>query len=137
MTKLAILIKSGDFLDLTTMAMVASGCVAADIEVVIFAMGDAVAAFRKDTLGKDMKMETHFSEVSEKVMAGIESGKVNTWWALLSDLKEFGDISVHVCSMIVDAMELKKEDFAEIVDGIAGVAFFAGAIEDADQVMTI
>ncbi len=137
MTKLAILIKSADFLDLTTMAMVASGCVAADIEVVIFAMGDAVGAFRKDTLGKDMKMDTHFTEVADKVMAGIDSGKVNPWWELLADLKEFGEISVHVCSMIVDALELQKEDFADIVDGIAGVAYFAGAIEDADQVMTI
>ena len=137
MTILTILIKSGTYNDFTTLALVTSGAIAVDFEVRIFAMNDAVWALRKDVIGHDTMIHSHFPEFSEKLAEASNVGKLVPWWSLLEDLKDFGELTINVCALVADITGLEKEDFAPIVDGIAGVAHFAADVDDSDFVISI
>ena len=137
MTVLTILIKSGTYNDMTTLALITSGAIAMDFEVRIFAMNDAVWAMRKDVIGQDTMIHSHFPEFSGKLADALNSGKLTPWWGLLEDLKDFGDLTINVCALVADVVGLEKEDFADIVDGIAGVAQFAADVDDSDFVLSI
>ena len=134
---LSILIKSGTYNDMMTLALLASGAVASDFEVRIFAMDDAVWALRKEVIGSDNVLHSHFPEYSEKLAESLNSGKVMPWWRLLADLKEMGELTITACALVADVVGLDKEDFSDLVDDIAGVATFAADIEDSDQVIVL
>lgn len=134
---LSILVKSGTYNDMMTLALIASGAIASDFEVRIFAMNDAVWALRKDVVGTDTIVQSHYPEYSEKLSDALNEGKVIPWWELLADLKDFGDLTVTVCALVADVVELKEDDFHEIVDEVAGVANFAADIDESDHVLSI
>ena len=131
---LSILVKTGTYDAMTTLAMVVSGAVAIDFEVRIFAMEDAVWALKKDVIGTDTKVHSHFPEFAEKFVA---SEKVTPWWELMTDLKDFGEITIKVCALVTEILELEKDDFSELVDGVAGVAGFAADVDASDWTLTI
>ncbi len=137
MTIINVLIKSGTFNDFTTLALLTSGFVASDFEVRIFAMNDAVYALKKDQVGTDTVVRSHYGEFSEKFSESLNSGKAIPWWKLLSDMKEFGEITITVCALVADVVGLEKEDFHELVDDIAGVANFAADVDDSDFTITL
>ena len=62
-----ILIKNGTYNDMMTAALIASGAVAVDIDVQIFAMNDAVWAFKKDVVGTDRVVSSQFPAFIEKM----------------------------------------------------------------------
>lgn len=134
---LSILIKSGTYNDFMTMALIASGAVASDFEVRIFAMNDAVWALRKDMVGFDTVVHSNFPPYIDALADSIEDGKVAPWWELLNDLKEMGDLTITVCALVADVVGLEKDHFHELVDEIAGVANFAADLDESDHVITL
>lgn len=137
MTVISILIKNGTYNDFMTLSLISSGAVAADMEVRIFAMNDAVWALRKDMVGTDTAVHSHFPSFASEISKSASDGKIIPWWELLADLKELGDLTITACALIADVALIKKEDFHELVDEIAGVANFAADIDESDFVMSI
>jgi peroxiredoxin family protein len=134
---MTILIKNGTYNDFMTLALIASGAVAIDMPVRIFAMNDAVWGLKKENVGHDTIVVSHNNDYAHKLSDALNGGKVIPWWDLLSDLKDFGELKITVCALVADILELKKEDFHELVDDIAGVANFASDVEEAHNVVTI
>jgi peroxiredoxin family protein len=134
---LTILVKGGTYNELMTLALIASGAIASDFEVRIFAMNDAVWALRKDVIGTDTIVQSHFPAYSEALSDALNEGKVQPWWELLADLKEFGELTITVCALVADVVGLSEDDFHEIVDEVAGVANFAADIDESDFVLSI
>jgi peroxiredoxin family protein len=137
MTVLSILVKNGTYNDFMTLSLIASGAVASDMEVRIFAMNDAVWALRKDVVGTDTTVHSHFPSFMGEITKSVSEGKIIPWWELLADLKEMGEMTITACALVADVAMIKKEDFHELVDEIAGVANFAADVDDSDFVLSI
>ncbi|MHA1983987.1 MAG: DsrE family protein [Candidatus Hodarchaeales archaeon] len=137
MSKLAILVTSGTFENLNTAGLLASGAVANDNEVLIFFMNDSVWALRKDFVEKNRSVNSPFPEVKRQIEEVDKSGKLQTWFNLLPDLKDLGEIQIIACGLMTDIFGLKKEDLADFVDDIAGVAFFTDAAMEYDRVISL
>ena len=134
---LSILIKRGTYNDFMTLALIASGAVANDMEVRIFAMNDAVWALKKENVGKDTIVVSHDSDYANQLSDALNEGKIIPWWELLNDLKDFGDITITVCALVADVLGLEQGDFHPLVDEVAGVASFAADVEESTNVITL
>lgn len=135
--RITILIKGGRYNDFMTLSLIASGAIAADMEVRVFAMNDAVWGLRKEIVGTDTVIHSHFDDFSSQLSDSLNSGKVAPWWELLADLKELGDLHITVCALVADIANINQEDFHELVDDIAGVANFALDMDDSDFVISL
>jgi peroxiredoxin family protein len=137
MSVMSILLKDGSLNKLVTLGTVASGAVIYDMEVRIFVIDDAVWAFRKDRY-KKLKTNTTIDGYGEAVLEGIDEGTVQRWYEQLAELKEIGDVSIHLCSLCCDLDNLEKDDFIDIVDHISSIGRYINEmILDADKVVTI
>lgn len=134
---LSILIRGGTYNDFMTLALIASGAIASDFEVRIFAMNDAVWGLRKDIVGTDTEVHSHFPKYTGQLADAVKDGKIVPWWDLLADLKELGELTITACALVADVVELSEDDFHELVDEVAGVANFAADIDESDHVLTI
>jgi len=134
---LSILIKKGTYNDFMTLALLASGAIANDMEVRIFAMNDAVWALKKENVGTDTIVVSHNNDYAHLLSDALNEGKIIPWWELLRDLKDFGDLTITVCGLVADVLELGKDDFHPLVDDIAGVASFAADVEESTNVITL
>lgn len=137
MTKMVMLVKSGNYTDFMTATMIASGAIANDMEVEIFFMNDAVWALKKENYMNNTTVHSNFLEFAHTIADSLNEGKIKPWWELMADLKEFGDIKLTVCALVAELGNLHKEDFMDLIDDLAGVAYFTGQAEDADVVLTI
>ena len=137
MTSMAILIKNGSYNDFMTLSLIASGAIASDMEVKIFAMNDAVWALQRDRVGKDLQVKSNFPEFTDVLTQSMSEGKVTPWWDLLADLKELGDLTITVCALIADVAKLEENNFHDLVDDIAGVANFALDVDESDFVIAL
>ena len=137
MGKLAILVKSGQFEILNNAALLASGAIANGNDVLMFFMLDAVWALQIDIIEKNRTVHSDFSAVKQKIEEQDKQGKLITWFQLLPDLKEIGDLKIIACGLMIDIFQLQKEQLADFVDDIAGVAFFTDYAMEADKVITV
>ena len=120
-----------------TLSLIASGAIASDMEVKIFAMNDAVWALQRDRVGKDLQVKSNFPEFTDVLTQSMSEGKVTPWWDLLADLKELGDLTITVCALIADVAKLEENNFHDLVDDIAGVANFALDVDESDFVIAL
>jgi peroxiredoxin family protein len=132
-----ILIKSGSYNSFMTMAMLASGAVANDISVKIFAMDEAVYALKKNVYDKNVHIYSTFEEFNLGIAEAIETKKTKYWWELLDELKELGEIEFYVCSLVADLLDLETTDFIPLIDGLSGVASFTADASEADIIITL
>ena len=137
MSKFALLVKSGSFENMNTAALIASGAVANDHEVLMFFMHDAVWTLKKDVYQTNRNIHSVYPEVSEKIEQEDKSGKLQNWFMLLPQLKEIGEIKIVACGLMMDVFGLKKEELVDFVDEVAGVAYFTGEAANSDTIMTI
>jgi peroxiredoxin family protein len=135
--KLAILVTSAHYEKLNTAVLIASGAVANDHEVLIFFMHDSVWALKKELVETNRKVHSIYPEVAVKVEEVDKEGKLHTWFNLIPDLKDLGELQIVACGLMMDIFELKKEELADFVDEIAGVAFFSDAAMEADKVISL
>ena len=137
MSKFALLVKSGSFDNMNTAALIASGAVANDHEVLMFFMHDAVWSLKKDVYQTNRNIHSVYPEVSEKIEQEDKNGKLQNWFMLLPQLKEIGEIKIVACGLMMDVFGLKKEELVDFVDEVAGVAYFTGEAANSDTIMTI
>ena len=137
MGKLAILVRSGQFEILNNAALLASGAIANGNDVLMFFMHDAVWALQKTVIEKNRSIHSDFPLVKQNIEDQDKHGKLVTWFSLLPDLKELGDLKIIACGLMIDIFGLQKEQLADFVDDIAGVAFFTDYAMEADKVITL
>ncbi|UCG89583.1 MAG: DsrE family protein [Candidatus Heimdallarchaeota archaeon] len=136
MAKLVLVCDSGATDKLQTVALVASGAVTSDYEVLIFFMHDAVYALKKDAPAEP-DVTSVFPEVSNKINQARQEGKLVHWKELLEDLKDLGELQIIACVQITEILGLEKDDLLPFVDDIAGVNTLAEEAMNADQVISI
>lgn len=137
MGKMVILVRNGTYESFTTASMLASGAAAVDIDIFIFAMESAVLYLSNDEYKNPPKFHADIGNYKQKMMEAANNGVITPWYELISDLKEFTEMNIVVCSMAADALGLKKENFPDFVDSIAGVATYAAEAEGADIFITL
>lgn len=137
MPLMQIVATKGRFSDWEAVALLASGAIAADYAVSIFAMNEAVWGLRKDLVGKDSSVRSSFQDYETKMNEAVMMGQVEPWWELLATLKHMGDLRLVVCALTTDVLELTQEDLMPLVDEISGVTAFAVTAGEADVTITM
>lgn len=135
MSKLVLVCDSGATDKLQTVALVASGAITSDYEVLIFFMHDAVYALKKNA-PPEPEVTSVFPEVSNKVNQARQEGKLVHWKELLEDLKDLGELRIMACVQITEVLGLEKDDLLPFIDDIAGVNTLAEEVMKADQVIS-
>ncbi len=135
--KMAIVLFSGTVDKLYPVGIMASGAVAMDMEVDIFATFWGLMALRKDMLTTNMKMSKDFEEMAGPMMQMMQKKNVQPWFEILKKAKELGNVRIHACSMTCDLMGVKKEDMSDLVDDIVGVGQFIEMARDAKMTLFI
>ncbi len=137
MPSMQIVVRGGSYSHWHAAALLASGAIAADFEVTVFALDEAVWALRKEAVGRDLALESHFKDFETKMGEAIGLGQVEPWWKLLRALKEMGHLRIEVCAQVVNVLELTREDLCDLVDDIVGVATFAANAARANVTVSV
>ncbi|PLJ78643.1 peroxiredoxin [Infirmifilum sp. SLHALR2] len=123
MTKgLAIIMFSGTadkFIPLGVLTQTAANL---GVPVRIFVTGFATPYFTKNK--PQPRFPKEFEDMVPGLLKGLEKMKAPSWYDMLKEAKEIGDVKVYVCSLIAEALGLKKEHLDPIVDDIVGATFF-------------
>ena len=122
--RLSLVVFSGTVDKLYPVAIMASGAVALGQEVEIFVTFYGLEAFRKGEPQKNMKMDVNYPEVGPMMMKVMMAKKMPSWYDMLRQVKEMGNVKIHACATTYDLMDMKKEDLDPIVDDVIGVTEF-------------
>jgi len=129
--RMSIVVFTGSVDRLTGMAILVSAAAASEYEVHLFLQLWATYAFKKDVVEKNMNF-SEFEELKPTVHEGLIRIKAPTWFDLLKQAKELGNVKIHVCSTAAQIWNVKKEDLIDIVDDIIGAAEFIDYAADSD-----
>ncbi|MCE7736311.1 MAG: hypothetical protein GPJ54_15630 [Candidatus Heimdallarchaeota archaeon] len=135
MVFLSILLQEGSLNKLASLSTIVTGAVSFDMKVKIFVMDSAVWAFRKDRYKDLSYIQSPVEGYGESLKKGIETRQVNCWYEILADLKEYGDVTITLCSLMADIDNLEKEDFIDIVDKILTIGAYIDDLYDADKMI--
>lgn len=128
MTKgLAIILLSGQAEYLIPVAALAQTAANFGLPVKIFVSGFAVPYFTKNK--PEPRFSKGFEDLAQKMMEGIKRMNMPSWYDILKEAKETGDVKIYVCSLTAEALGVKKENLDPIVDDVVGAAFFLQATE--------
>lgn len=136
MGHVSILLQDGTHSKMISLGTIVAGLLSFDYSIRIFVMDSAVWAFKKDTY-KNLKTQSPIEGFGDALHKGIEAGQINVWYDFLYDLKDFGDITITLCSLMTDIADLKKEDFIDLVDRIATIGTYVDDIADAEIRLSI
>jgi peroxiredoxin family protein len=123
---------SGTVDRLYPVAIMASGAVAMGMDVDIFATFYGLEAFRNGQPQKNQKMDVNYAEIAPMLASMMKAKNVPSWYSMLLQAKEMGNVRVHACSMTLDLMGLKKEDLDPIVDDVVGVGEFVSNAKEGE-----
>ncbi|MEB2835725.1 MAG: DsrE/DsrF/DrsH-like family protein [Desulfurococcales archaeon] len=128
MTKgLAVVMFSGEAEKFIPLGVLTSTAVNLGMPVRIFVTGFALPYFTKNK--PEPRFSKEFEDMVPALMEGMKRLNLPTWYDMLKEAKEAGDVKVYVCSMMAEAMGLKKEDLDPIVDDVVGATYFMSNIE--------
>ncbi|MCL7399645.1 MAG: DsrE/DsrF/DrsH-like family protein [Thaumarchaeota archaeon] len=122
--RLSIIVFSGSVDKLYPVAILASGAAALGMDVEIFLTFWGLNAFRKDMLRQNTRISKEFEEFGPVMVKIFAEKNVPHWYDMLKQAKELGNVKVYACAMTYDLFGMKKEDLAEIIDGVVGVGEF-------------
>jgi len=122
--KMSIIVFSGSMDKLYPVSILASGAAALGIDVEIFLTFWGLNAFKKDMLRQNMKISKEFEEFGPVMSKIFAEKNVPHWYDILKQAKDLGNVKVYACAMTYDLFGMKKEDLAEIIDGVVGVGDF-------------
>jgi peroxiredoxin family protein len=122
--RLSLVVFSGTVDKLYPVAIMASGAVALGKDVDIFVTFYGLEAFRKGQPQKNMKMDANYPEIGPMMMKVMMEKKMPSWYDMLRQVKEMGNVKIHACATTYDLMDMKKEDLDPIVDDVIGVTEF-------------
>ncbi len=103
-----------------------------DIPVRIFVTSFATPYFMKDK--PELRVPKEFEDLAERMMAGMASMGVNSWYEMLKAAKELGDVKIFLCSMTMEAMGYTRDQVDPIVDDVVGAATFLAEVSESQVV---
>ena len=122
MSGLAIIMFSGQAENFIPLAVLTQTAVNMNIPVRIFVTGTALPYFTKNK--PEPRFSKEFEDMVPALMGGMKKLQMPSWYEILKEAKELGDVKIYACSLMAEVMGLKKEHLDEIVDDIVGAAFF-------------
>jgi len=128
--KISMIVFSGTVDKLYPVGILASGAVAMGMDVEIFLTFWGLNAFRKDQIKQNMKISKDFEEMGGAMMQMMKAKNVPSWYDILKQAKETGNVKIHACSMTMDLMGMTKEHLDDIVDDVVGVGSFIDIAKD-------
>ena len=135
--KISMIVFSGTVDRLYPVAILASGAAAMGMEVEIFLTFWGLYAFKKDMLYKNTRISSEYSEMAESVMRLFKEKNVPHWYDMLKQAKELGNVRVYACAQTYDIFGFKREDLADIIDGVVGVGEFLEKAKDSSITLFI
>jgi len=124
---LAIIMFSGQAEKFIPLAVLTQTAANLGIPVRIFVTGFALPYFTKNK--PDARFSKEFEDMVPKLMEGMKRLNMPTWYDIIKEAKESGDVKIYVCSLMGEVMGLKKEDLDPIVDDYVGATYFMSNIE--------
>ena len=122
--KMSIVVYSGTVDKLYPVAIMTSGAVAMGTNVELFLTFYGLDAFRKGEPQKNQKMDVNYAELAPMLAKLMKEKNVPSWYDMLKQAKEMGNVKVHACAMTLDLMGMKLEHLDPIVDDVVGAAEF-------------
>ncbi|MEB3765453.1 MAG: DsrE/DsrF/DrsH-like family protein [Desulfurococcales archaeon] len=119
---LAIIMFSGEAEKFIPLAALTQTAANLGVPVKIFVSGYATLYFTKNK--PEPKFTKEFEEYAPKLLEGMQKLNMPSWYDILKEAKETGEVKIYVCSLTAQAMGLKKEDLDPIVDDMVGATFF-------------
>ncbi|MBE9391210.1 DsrE/DsrF/DrsH-like family protein [Fervidicoccus fontis] len=92
------------------------------VPVKVFVTGLAVPYFTKNK--PELRPSKEFEDYAKKMFEGMEKLKSPSWYDMLKEAKEVGEVKIYGCSMTAEALGVKREDWDPLVDEIVGATFF-------------
>ena len=135
--KMSMVLFSGTVDKLMAASVIASGAVAMDMDVDIFATFYGLNSLRKEVVGTNMKFSKDFEEMSGTMIQLMQQKHMPSWYETLMKAKQTGNVKIHACTMTADLFGLKKEDFDPIVDDMCGVGTYIENAKTADVTLFI
>lgn len=135
--RLSMVVFSGTVDRLYPVAIMASGAVAMGMDVDVFLTFYGLDAFRKGGPQRNRKMDVNYEEIAPQLTAMMKEKKVPSWYDMLGQAKEMGNVKVHACAMTLDLMGLKQEDLDPIVDDVVGVGQFVSEAKEGEMTLFI
>ncbi|MDA8194690.1 MAG: DsrE/DsrF/DrsH-like family protein [Thermaerobacter sp.] len=119
---LNIMLLSGDYSKIQAAAMLTVMGASYDKPVKIFVSMEALPAFHKDPAIAGTISQ---GPVAQKI---VESG-ADSFIDLFRQAKEFGQVTIYACSLVMDLYHWQTDDLVDIVDTTLGIAGFLSAVE--------
>jgi len=122
--KMSLVVFSGTVDKLYPVAIMTSGAVAMGTDVELFLTFYGLNAFRLGEPQKNQKMDVNYADLGPMLAKLMKEKNVPSWYDMLKQAKEMGNVKVHACAMTLDLMGMKKEHLDPIVDDVVGAAEF-------------
>jgi len=130
--RLSMVVFSGTVDKLYPVAIMASGAVAMGMDVDLFLTFYGLDAFRKGQPEKNQKMDVNYAEIAPMLGKLMKEKNVPSWYDMLRQAKEMGNVRVHACAMTLDLMGMTKENLDPIIDDVVGVGEFVSNAKDGE-----
>ena len=129
--KLSIIVFSGTVDKLMSVGILASGAAASGYEVNLFFTFWGLQSITKRSLNSQQppQIDKNYEQMGPMIMKRMQEMKYPMWHQLVQQAKEVGDVTVYACSTAMEFFGLKREDLAEFVDDVVGVATFLDRAE--------
>ncbi len=128
MKGLGIIMYSGEAEKFIPLGVLTQTAANLGIPVRIFVTGFAMLYFLKQK--PEPRFSKEFEDFVPKIHEGMEKIKAPSWYDMLKEAKETGDVKVYVCSLMAKVAGVSKEDMDPIVDDVVGATFFFNETED-------
>jgi len=119
---LAIIMYSGEAEKFIPLGVFAQTAANLGIPVKIFVTGFALLQFLKEK--PELRFSKEFEEFVPKIHEGMQKIKAPSWYDMVMDAKDIGDVKVYVCSLMAQIVGVSKDDMDPIVDDVVGATFF-------------
>jgi len=109
--------------------ILASGAAASGYEVNLFFTFWGLNSITKKSLEQMQPIDKNYEQFGSVMMQRMQEMKFPSWVQLIQQAKEVGEVKVIACSTTMEFFGIKKEDLADFVDDVAGVATFLDRAE--------
>ncbi len=128
MGKLSIIMFSGTMDKFIPLGVLSSAASALGDEVNIFVTGFALLGFMKEK--KPLPFPDEFKDMAPALEEGMKRTNTKSWYDMLKEAKESGNVKIYVCSLMASIFNLSKNDLDPIVDDIVGATTFLTQAEN-------
>ncbi len=125
---LGIVLYSGRADTLVLAGVLAQTAANFDMPVRIFVTSFATPYFMKEK--PEPKVPEEFKDWGQKMFEGMAKMGAKSWYDMLKEAKELGDVKIMVCSMTMEALGYSEDQVDPIVDGVVGAATFLAEMAD-------